>query len=296
MASAMLSSSSSAGTRSFPSSSFSNRRGLPLTSSSSSKKNYRTKATTTTTTTTTRQRGRFAVRAAVSSQSIEKAKESGLVLAKFDKEEVIQVREQLRENHSDEISRVENYIVDWFIRDRKLDGEAALKKIVKYQSWRKENFSQESLNAPSVIEEAKTGKAVLMKERDVLGRPVVLVTLIKHEVATRVLEDTQKLCVKLLDEGLEELKKEGFEQETVMCVYDLRGFSMKNADIDFTKFFISCIFDYYPKRISQVLLVEAPFVFKPVWGIIKPLMGKYSSLVKFVKAKEANEFFESEPF
>jgi hypothetical protein len=45
-----------------------------------------------------------------------------------------------------------------------------------------------------------------------------------------------------------------------------------------------------------VLLVEAPFVFKPVWGIIKPLMGKYSSLVKFVKAKEANEFFESEPF
>ena len=25
-------------------------------------------------------------------------------------------------------------------------------------------------------------------------------------------------------------------------------------------------------------------------------MGKYSSLVKFVKAKEANEFFESEPF
>ncbi len=209
---------------------------------------------------------------------------------------MIQVREQLRENHSDEISGVENYIVDWFIRDRKLDGEAALKKIVKYQSWRKENFSQESLNAPSVIEEAKTGKAVLMKERDVLGRPVVLVTLIKHEVATRVLEDTQKLCVKLLDEGLEELKKEGFEQETVMCVYDLRGFSMKNADIDFTKFFISCIFDYYPKRISQVLLVEAPFVFKPVWGIIKPLMGKYSSLVKFVKAKEANEFFESEPF
>ena len=39
-------------------------------------------------------------------------------------------------------------------------------------------------------------------KRNVLGRPVVLVTLIKHEVATRVLEDTQKLCVKLLDEGL----------------------------------------------------------------------------------------------
>ncbi|CAL6425597.1 unnamed protein product [Bathycoccus prasinos] len=271
--------------------SISSRRGFTSSSSSSS-----SSRTTTTTLQRRRRDQQQIIHAAASSESIEKAKESGLVLAEFEKEEVIKVREQLRANHSEEISGVENDIADWFVRDRKLDGEAALKKIVKYQTWREENFSKESLNAPSVIEEGKTGKAVLMKERDVLGRPVVLVTLIKHEVATRVLEDTQKLCVKLLDEGLEELKNEGFEQETVMCVYDLRGFSMKNADIDFTKFFISCIFDYYPKRISQVLLVEAPFVFKPVWGIIKPLMGKYSSLVKFVKAKEANEFFESEPF
>ena len=71
---------------------------------------------------------------------------------------MIQVREQLREKSLGRNLEVENDIVDWFIRDRKLDGEAALKKIVKYQSWRKENFSQESLNAPSVIEEAKTGK------------------------------------------------------------------------------------------------------------------------------------------
>ena len=77
---------------------------------------------------------------------------------------MIKVREQLRGNHSEEISRVENDIVDWFVRDRKLDGEAALKKIVKYQTWREENFSKESLNAPSVIEEGKTGKAVKEEE------------------------------------------------------------------------------------------------------------------------------------
>jgi len=231
-----------------------------------------------------------------SKESIERAKESGLVLAVFNKDEVLKVREELKSKNTEELATVDDSIIDWFVRDRKLDEEQALKKILKYQNWRDGNFSIEALNAQSVVEEAKTGKAVLMDERDILGRPVVLVTLIKHDVGTRVLEDTQKLCVKLLDEGLAELKAEGFEQETVMCVYDLRGFSMKNADIDFTKFFISCIFDYYPKRISQVLLVDAPFVFKPVWAIIKPLMGKYSSLVKFVKAKEANEFFTSDPF
>merc|ERR1719199_2311291 len=116
--------------------SISSRRGF--TSSSSSSSSSRTATTTTTTLQRRRrhqQQQKQFIHAAASSESIEKAKESGLVLAEFEKEEVIKVREQLRANHSEEISGVENDIVDWFVRDRKLDGEAALKKIVKYQTW-----------------------------------------------------------------------------------------------------------------------------------------------------------------
>ena len=82
--------------------------------------------------------------------------------------------------------------------------------------------------------------------------------------------------------------------ETLMCVFDLRGFTMKNADIDFVKFLIKCIFDYFHKRISQVLLIEPPWVFTPVWQIVKPLMGKYAALVKQVKAKDAKAYFDPE--
>ena len=152
---AMMTSSSSSAVMTMGGS-ISSRRGFTSSSSSSSS------SRTTTTTTTLQRRRRHQqqiIHAAASSESIEKAKESGLVLAEFEKEEVIKVREQLRANHSEEISGVENDIVDWFVRDRKLDGEAALKKIVKYQTWREENFSKESLNAPSVIEEGKTGES-----------------------------------------------------------------------------------------------------------------------------------------
>lgn len=36
---------------------------------------------------------------------------------------------------------------------------------------------------------------------------------------------------------------------------------------------------YYPKRLAQVLFVDAPFVFKPIWQLAKPLLKSYASLV-----------------
>jgi hypothetical protein len=63
-----------------------------------------------------------------------------------------------------------------------------------------------------------------------------------------------------------------------------------NADIAFLVFFVDVIFKYFPKRISQVLLVEPPFVFQPVWLVVKPLLGKYQSLVRDVKARELEDY------
>jgi TRAP-type C4-dicarboxylate transport system permease small subunit len=36
---------------------------------------------------------------------------------------------------------------------------------------------------------------------------------------------------------------------------------------------------YYPKRLGQVLFVDAPFVFQPMWQVVKPLLKSYASLV-----------------
>ena len=81
--------------------------------------------------------------------------------------------------------------------------------------------------------------------------------------------------------------------ETVLTVFDLRGFSTANADLPFIRFFIKLMFDIYPKRIGQVLLVGAPLIFQPLWQVIKPLLGKYAGIVQFCSAKEAAAYFAS---
>jgi len=242
-----------------------------------------------------RARGRLAVVASASADRVAKIRASSLQLDAYDDEAIARGVIAMRARESEVFASSPDWLLAWFLRDRKLDVDKAADKTKKYLQWRSEDGYENLSRSQEVEEEALSGKAVLLNERDVLGRPVVYVTLTKHDVETRELARTCKLCVKLVDEALETLRNEGpGASETLMCVFDLRGFSMKNADIDFVKFFIKCIFDYFPKRISQVLLIEPPWVFTPVWQIIKPLMGKYASLVKQTKAKEAKEYFADE--
>ncbi|XP_011046186.1 PREDICTED: uncharacterized protein LOC105140859 isoform X2 [Populus euphratica] len=52
---------------------------------------------------------------------------------------------------------------------------------------------------------------------------------------------------------------------------------------------------YYPKRLGQVLFVEAPFIFKPIWQAAKPLLRSYTSLVRFCSVETVRkEYFTEE--
>ena len=118
--------------------------------------------------------------------------------------------------------------------------------------------------------------------------------------AERDLQQTERLCVVLMDEAMAarqarsycpvanssleppiskyQCPRTGARQaearcEAILTVFDLRGFGLKNADLPFIQFFIRVMFDYYPKRISQVLLVGAPLSFQPLWQARRPSLA-----------------------
>ncbi|XP_050122984.1 phosphatidylinositol/phosphatidylcholine transfer protein SFH3-like isoform X3 [Malus sylvestris] len=51
---------------------------------------------------------------------------------------------------------------------------------------------------------------------------------------------------------------------------------------------------YYPKRLGQVLFVGAPFIFKPIWQLAKPLLKSYSSLVRFCSVETVRKEYFTE--
>jgi len=80
--------------------------------------------------------------------------------------------------------------------------------------------------------------------------------------------------------------------DNVVGIFDLRGFGPRNADFRFVRFLMQAFFYYYPKRAGEILMVDAPWAFMPPFELVKPLLGKYSQLIRFVSVAEAREYFE----
>ncbi|KAG6512516.1 hypothetical protein ZIOFF_030637 [Zingiber officinale] len=208
----------------------------------------------------------------------------------------------------------------WFLKDRRFSVEEAAMKLSMAIKWR-EDFGVSNLCQESVQELYATGKAYVHDFPDNKGRPVFVVVARKHfpgvvlflmhhiicEQKQEFIED-ERLCVHMIENALSKLPP-GVEQ--ILGIIDLRGFRIENTDIKFLKFLvlsasyhyklclgynicnkidvftrylfrqIDVFYYYYPKRLGQVLFVNAPLVFRPVWQLMKPLLKSYASLARF---------------
>ncbi|KAL6007089.1 hypothetical protein ACLOJK_032585 [Asimina triloba] len=166
-------------------------------------------------------------------------------------------------------------MIHWFLKDRKYVVEDAVSKLSKAIKWRQE-FRVSELSEESVKDIAATGKAYLHDFLDVNGRPVLVVVASKHFPTLRHDPiESERLCVFLIEKALSKLPPGKAE---ILGIFDLRGFSPENGDIQFLKFLIDVFYTYYPKRLGQVLFMDAPFVFQPIWQLVKPWLKSYASL------------------
>ena len=143
----------------------------------------------------------------------------------------------------------------WFLRDRKLGVAEAADKLTRMMEWRR-GFMP--LAWADVEQEAATGKAYLHAHKDINGRPVIIVCASRHITGSlsaaavlsltsrtphdmcyttgeRPLAESTRLCAYLLEAAIAELPEGG---ETILGIFDLRGFGPRNADLGFVRFLV----------------------------------------------------------
>ncbi|KAF9667896.1 hypothetical protein SADUNF_Sadunf15G0070800 [Salix dunnii] len=272
--------------------------------------------------------------------------------------------------------RDDEEMILWFLKDRRFSVDEAISKLTKaiskvycifkgfefaaiewFDTWK---CGSESIKLPKSVKKiADTGKAYVHDSLDVSGKPVLIVVASKHfpsipgqgQLSSSYVTidfswfdegfmehdsvENEKLCVFLIEKALRKLVA---GKEQILGIFDLRGFSTKNADLTYLTFLgqtlSSCgyaqmfcgkfhkqlfqslvaektillptmlsslkkndrylgqkqilqamevsgfdvFYYYYPKRLGQVLFVEAPFIFKPIWQVAKPLLRSNASL------------------
>ncbi len=159
----------------------------------------------------------------------------------------------------------------WFLRDRRLAVDAAVEKLTAYMKWRADFLPPGGLTREHVAAEADSGKACLHAHPDVNGRPVIIVRVSQHVTgaapggpgqaplqggaargrgargrgaraergARRAgefpLDSSKRYCAYLLEQAIAQLPPDG---ETILGIFDLRGFKTRNADFGFVRFLV----------------------------------------------------------
>ncbi|CAJ2664336.1 unnamed protein product [Trifolium pratense] len=208
---------------------------------------------------------------------------------------VLEVKDKLeKEYHSLPVGRNgrdDEDMILWFLKDRKFDVQEAVSKLTKAIKWR-QDFEVSKLTEETVKDVAQTGKAYIHDFLDIDSRPVLVVVAAKHFPKAQDPADDERLCVFLIEKALSKLPT---GKEQILGIFDLRGFGTENADLKYLTFLFNVFYYYYPKRLSQVLFVDAPFVFKPIWQLTKPMLKSYASLVRFCSAETVRkEYFTDE--
>ncbi|MCL7039489.1 hypothetical protein MKW94_001330 [Papaver nudicaule] len=186
--------------------------------------------------------------------------------------------------------RDDEEMILWFLKDRKFDIEESVSKLTKAIKWRQE-FNVSELSEESVERMARTGKAYVHDCLDVNGMPVLVVVASKHFPNREDQVENEKLCVFLIEKALSRLPD---GKEEILGIFDFRGFGTENSDFEFLRFLFDVFYYYYPKRLGQVLFVDTPFLFFPLWQLIKPLLRSYASLVRFCSADNVRKEYFTE--
>merc|ERR1711948_153025 len=87
-------------------------------------------------------------------------------------------------------------------------------------------------------------------------------------MGTRHLEATVNLILYNMETAIEAGERRGVEQ--ICLVFDLSGFGPRNMDYEVVRRLIQLLADYYPERLGQILLLNAPAIFSVFWRVIRP--------------------------
>ncbi|XP_043560067.1 CRAL-TRIO domain-containing protein C3H8.02-like isoform X1 [Chiloscyllium plagiosum] len=161
--------------------------------------------------------------------------------------------------------------------------DQAFNAILRYLKWRKE-FGVDSITVEDsdIKTELRSGKAVLLEEKDNAGRqlprwdlnsellarrPILLVTAKLHHAKDRNLQSLMKFIVYLLETAGKQCDDDICDNFCI--VFDMKDFSMNSMDYQFVKNLIWLLSNYYPERLGIWLIVNPPVLFSGCWVIIR---------------------------
>ncbi|XP_017787256.1 PREDICTED: CRAL-TRIO domain-containing protein C3H8.02 [Nicrophorus vespilloides] len=164
-------------------------------------------------------------------------------------------------------------------------ADEAFKAILKTNKWKIEyGVAELTPEMPLIASNREAKKAIVLKHRDLAGRPVIYIPAKNHNVNNRNIDELTKFIVFCLEEACNKCFEEVVDN--LCIVFDLQEFGLSCMDYQMIKNLIWLLSRHYPERLGVCLVLNAPTLFSGCWTVIKAWLDENtSSKVFFVNSE-----------
>jgi len=180
-----------------------------------------------------------------------------------------------------------------WMRANDCDVDAASKGMMNYVHWYMEKPQYgvpegvmavaQGQGADLVPNEVASKKAFVVPDvKDADGRPIVLITVRKHDPDAEGydIEQLTLFAAHLIESTIAAMVA---PVDTLCCVFDLRDIGYKNVDMKAVKRMLFLLTRMYPERLGRCYLLDAPTLFSVSWSAISMMLKETTTRkIKFV--------------
>jgi len=154
-----------------------------------------------------------------------------------------------------------------FLRARKLDVDKATDMLVKTILWR-QKYKPYTVDESAAVYFLNL-KSVVFNGRDREGDPITwyIVRNLIMENVNKYEDVIKRYVIFCLERSLTSMYVDGHRSCTI---FDMKSFGLAHYNPIFTPFIIDCAANYYPELLGHCYLLDAPWIFTPLWAIIRP--------------------------
>ncbi|CAO1631730.1 unnamed protein product [Parajaminaea phylloscopi] len=203
-------------------------------------------------------------------QELQESKEMRIFIARYGGERLRQVFWQMvKGEHPDAIMLR-------LLRARKWNVDRAIAVLGSTASWRVENNVEEIISGGELeLTRTRGGMNILRNGISYIygasatGEPVYVIEVGRHFSASQT-QDELKRGVILLQEVLQSAMPPPTERKIV--IFNMNEFGIRNMDWWCVFFMVKTMECFYVETLARVYVHGAPWIFKPIWSILKPLL------------------------
>jgi hypothetical protein len=175
-----------------------------------------------------------------------------------------------------------------FLRGQKENVDNAVKALLATAEFRKETRA-DSLTVDD-CRAYHDRRVTFIDGFDKEQLPVLNCLCHRHSPQERDIEEVKNFIIYVIDKALKMSKP---DVEKLAIIFDLTQFSMKIMDFECTKVFVTILQTHYPEILGQAYIVNAPFIFRACWAVIRPWLDPVTAAkVQFIRADQLTNFIE----